>query len=999
MVLPLLKSIDYPSVEESVSSSTEIWLKDLKELYENAKDRFGDVSWEKEGSSERIWSHKAIIYSRAPKAFKERYFQPAIHNFPSRSFSPALWSGKSNPSSPASLHLRLPPQHPAISQLSLLSTDTENYFNSRENNGQHQLEDGDADLFLTQLEWLYTGQGLGDVVQWMNTSSSDTDSIKESPQDLNTNGSLQDGREKLGQDLTYMWRSKLYADVNIHLEHSSIDNDHSDESDNSADSLSSTSVFASHRFILVSRSPYFATALLNSSGFLSTTTTSSKTGTYDIHLPSPPFTPASLHFCLGYIYAGHLDFSNRTFDLSTAFHIHRAATYLQLDSLIDEIESRIIFDFCHGLNYNNNNNNNNKCKCKKCLIRSQRVWRFSILPEVNSIKLKKFSQKFLVDNGWKESCWSKEIGLADLDDRKDLVNSVIETIKISNIISTFKIISKFRTRLEKLFRTNNKAQHQWISNIDEMINEIESKATQILFQNFPDIVKASEIEDLVDGTSFNIDLLETILDILVQQAGTVQGCTYAPVIYQALTDTLLTRMKDHFSSSNYPLNSSSQSIIDSARRKLLDHISRRWMQIRDANGFHSLQPWVLRDISKNIDIAVDDLQNDGSQHLFLQEQGSARSTKSNTYPTKSPQPPYDRAARHTALTSSNGPAIFPMVENQSPGLKRLRLSSSVSTTSTTTSQSNGRPPQQSMSTLAGKTNSISSEGRASTSSRSTYVQRPIDRITPTSVRTPRIPNNQSSEAGPSKFNNANPRISSDVRRAVPPLTDRKNSNNVPFDDPSNTTKRPLRLSQQPTTTAGRPIRSLKPPPESTSRSPLPARHKAPLTSERLRHRPSMNSSVPDPSLNGKPSKQPIPARSRTSSQSTGLTSVSKQRTVSGLNPKSDNTAGNTYSGPGIMLHVGIPCIVAHKDSRSRFQATIRYIGHMHDSSGPWVGVEAYDVSKLGIGTLPSGVKDGISYFMVSNIDQVHEKSALKAAANSNKLEVVFVRPSEIVFIM
>lgn len=46
------------SVERRVSDSTEIWARDLRSLFEHAKERFGDVTWESEEGGERIWAHK-----------------------------------------------------------------------------------------------------------------------------------------------------------------------------------------------------------------------------------------------------------------------------------------------------------------------------------------------------------------------------------------------------------------------------------------------------------------------------------------------------------------------------------------------------------------------------------------------------------------------------------------------------------------------------------------------------------------------------------------------------------------------------------------------------------------------------------------------------------------------------------------------------------------------------------------------------------------------------
>jgi hypothetical protein len=54
-----------PTVEQRVSESTEIWAKELRSLFDRAKDRFGDVSWESEETREyvandRIWGHKGM---------------------------------------------------------------------------------------------------------------------------------------------------------------------------------------------------------------------------------------------------------------------------------------------------------------------------------------------------------------------------------------------------------------------------------------------------------------------------------------------------------------------------------------------------------------------------------------------------------------------------------------------------------------------------------------------------------------------------------------------------------------------------------------------------------------------------------------------------------------------------------------------------------------------------------------------------------------------------
>jgi hypothetical protein len=88
--------------------------------------------------------------------------------------------------------------------------------------------------------------------------------------------------DKLPKDLVFMWRSRLYSDVRIAL-----------TGNFSTTHENTTAIFSSHRFVLVCRSPYFDTALVS---WLSNP--KPLTEPLTLTLPSPPFTPASLHFTL-----------------------------------------------------------------------------------------------------------------------------------------------------------------------------------------------------------------------------------------------------------------------------------------------------------------------------------------------------------------------------------------------------------------------------------------------------------------------------------------------------------------------------------------------------------------------------------------------------------------------------------------------------------------------------------------------------------------------------
>lgn len=243
-------------------------------------------------------------------------------------------------------------------------------------------------LFSNELEYLYTGKGFGEAFEFLF----DTSESREE-------GDAEEARiDKLRKDLVFMWRSRLYSDVRIALTGNFSSTNHEN----------ATAIFSSHRFILVSRSPYFQTQLL-------TWGVTQKLGEpLTLTLPSPPFTPASLHFTLGFIYTGTLVFSHRTFDLDTAFHIMRSASYLSLDSLYDEIQARIVQEMMHGLFHaflefaeyeriTGGKWGTGGCRCRQCARRAPRVLEFALMDDVKNPHLERGARRALVGlfgEGW-----------------------------------------------------------------------------------------------------------------------------------------------------------------------------------------------------------------------------------------------------------------------------------------------------------------------------------------------------------------------------------------------------------------------------------------------------------------------------------------------------------------------------------------------------------------------------------------------------------------------
>ena len=256
--------------------------------------------------------------------------------------------------------------------------------------------------FPGELEYLYTARGLSQAFEFLFDKSPESRGGDEDEIRL----------DKLREDLVFMWTSHLYSDIRISLTFPVNQDD-------------TTTVFFSHRFILVSRSPYFHTSLNRrgsiTNGIVKEAPGSGEEVPLTVTLPSPPFTPASLHFTLGYMYTGTLIFSNEIYDLDTAFHIMRSATFLSIQPLHDEIQARIVQEMMHGLfhafldfsEYERTTEGkwgSGGCRCRQCARRAPRVLEFAIAEDVKNQYLERGARRALVGiygEGWCTSEFSK----------------------------------------------------------------------------------------------------------------------------------------------------------------------------------------------------------------------------------------------------------------------------------------------------------------------------------------------------------------------------------------------------------------------------------------------------------------------------------------------------------------------------------------------------------------------------------------------------------------
>lgn len=572
-----------PSLQEATKNSTQAWQQHLAALFHHCKDRFPDVVWDitsedDDGVMEQVWGHKgshflfyvlfkkrmnitnvvnnhpyllrwclaAIVYARAPPSFQQRYFTLRGQPMP--------YSSSPTPSYPQASALSLglefnmdsrasTPSHRSSSPAPSTNTQGQTYGGSGNSTGMilRIPTSHNPTLFSNQLEYLYTGQGIGDAFEFL------FDSNEQRGDDDDSLAAEESRIDKLRKDLVFMWRSRLYSDVRIALTGNFSSSNHE----------TTTAVFATHRFILVSRCPYFHTALLSwpspvgappplsrqitasSAVSQAHSHSQSENGTLVIDqptltLPSPPFTPASVHFTLGFIYTGTLVFSHRSYDLDTAFAILRSATYLGLQTLYDEIQARIVQEMMHGLfhaflEFNEYEKltagrwGTGGCRCRQCARRVPRILEFSMEEDVRNLHLERGARRALVGlfgEGWCTqdfACLSSKV-------RESLVKGVG---KRTNPINALPLLFAAEHALKKLGNVVD----TWGDVVREMVGLAKKNVEEVICARCKEVFEQPEWMELMESDGDGFEDMERV-EWIMQAVGKGVNERNAGMLYQ-----------------------------------------------------------------------------------------------------------------------------------------------------------------------------------------------------------------------------------------------------------------------------------------------------------------------------------------------------------------------------------------------------------------------------------------------------------------------------------
>ncbi|KIR33178.1 hypothetical protein I352_04549 [Cryptococcus deuterogattii MMRL2647] len=184
------------------------------------------------------------------------------------------------------------------------------------------------------------------------------------------------------------------------------------------------------------------------------------------------------------------------------------ARYLQLGELVIEIESRIIHDLCHGLDWDH-------CHCKICFNRAVKLW-CSLATEQNRPHALWSLATTFIERGWADCCGRDTAtnNTNNAEQVEKLTHNVIEGIEASNVIYTFYSLHRMRMKLEYEKQTTPEkvVSSGWLNRLQQMIDAVQAQACEIIASSIDDVAASGDMRTLMqDQDPASLEILRIVL--------------------------------------------------------------------------------------------------------------------------------------------------------------------------------------------------------------------------------------------------------------------------------------------------------------------------------------------------------------------------------------------------------------------------------------------------------------------------------------------------------
>ncbi len=188
--------------------------------------------------------------------------------------------------------------------------------------------------------------------------------------------------------------------------------------------------------------------------------------------------------------------------------------------------------------------------------------------------------------------------MADAQPRERILEQIREGIRKDTVVDGYGSLMIARQQMAGMGEDTTRAgTGSWEGILTDMLNSISDHLQTCLVMDFSHIADQADFLALLDPMFFRSEILEVLLKSLSDGTSRPDLCDKGPEVYQALVGSLLTGTKPDSDELILQPGSRYRVVVESTKEAVLSNIKRRWMQIKTARAFNSLDFWALKEIS------------------------------------------------------------------------------------------------------------------------------------------------------------------------------------------------------------------------------------------------------------------------------------------------------------------------------------------------------------------------------------------------------------------